>query len=334
MNQPPSAPRHGGNLHDAIQRYGIPRNDWLDLSTGISPFVWPVPTLPQEIWQRLPEDDGELEQAALRYYGATGLPVPGSQWAIQQLPILFPETRAWIAEESYEEYRFHWQQHHRVENFQQLPTDDQIQSGDIVIVINPNNPTAKYYSPSQLLALADTLQQRNGWLIVDEAFMDATPERSLLPQVAGHDNVILLRSLGKFFGLAGVRVGFVFSRESVRAELAQRLGPWAISHPARHIATLALRDHSWQQCNRQHLQQHSVQLQQLLNRYFDTAAITATPLFVTLKLSRPATDRWYRQLAQRGVLVRTFPDYQRLRFGLTDAEGLQRLAQHLEDIGE
>ena len=332
MSQPP-LPRHGGNLHDAIQHHGIPRNDWLDLSTGISPFAWPVPTLPVDVWQRLPEDDGELEQAALHYYGATGLPVPGSQWAIQQLPTLFPATRVWIAEESYEEYRFHWQQRHRVENFSTLPVDDQIQSGDIVIVINPNNPTANYYSPAQLLALAEQLQQHNGWLIVDEAFMDATPEHSLLPQIAGHDNVILLRSLGKFFGLAGIRVGFVFARESVRAELAQRLGPWAISHPARHIAIQALRDTSWQRHNRERLKHAGAALHDLLAQHFPGHAIHSTPLFASLILTQhDAVLRWQSRLAKQGIWVRAFTPSNRLRLGVTNDAGLERLTQSLQDV--
>ena len=114
-----------------------------------------------------------------------------------------------------------------------LPAADEIQPRDVVIVLNPNNPTALYHAPETLLALAQSLQEKKGWLILDEAFMDATPEQSLLPLLADNVNVLVLRSLGKFFGLAGIRTGFILGNRDVQMQLQTRLGPWAISHPAR-----------------------------------------------------------------------------------------------------
>ncbi len=321
---------HGGNLHAAIQRYGIPRADWLDLSTGISPFMWPVPAVPAEIWQRLPEADGALENAGQQYYGKPALPIPGSQWAIQQLPALFAESggpcRVWLPQECYEEYRYWWQFHgHTLLHYATLPAAEEIQPRDVVIVLNPNNPAAFYHAPPTLLTLAQSLRQKNGWLILDEAFMDATPEQSLLPHLQDDSHIVVLRSLGKFFGLAGIRTGFVFGNRSIQAQLQERLGPWAISHPAQWIATRALQDTSWQQHNIQQLQQHSEHLLGILQSAFPHADIHATPLFASVQQKDFAAQEWQHRLAQQGILVRCFPAACRLRFGLADLQGLQRL---------
>lgn len=157
-----STVQHGGNLHVAIARYGIPRADWLDISTGISPFPWPVPTVPPEVWQRLPEQDGALEQVARQYYGADALAVPGSQWAIQQLPALVLRrqgaSRVWLPQECFEEYRYWWQFHgHVLQHYTTLPAATHLQERDIVIVLYPNNPSAYYHAVTDLQALA---QQR------------------------------------------------------------------------------------------------------------------------------------------------------------------------------
>ncbi len=324
-------PIHGGNLQQAVETYGIPRSDWLDLSTGIAPFPWPVPPVPADVWQRLPEQNGELEQAALHYYGSTGLPVPGSQWAIQQLPTLFSHRRVLLARESYEEYRFWWQeQGHTIATFDDLPDATQLQEQDIVIVINPNNPTARLFSPERLQQFAQDLQQKNGWLIVDEAFMDATPEHSLLPELQQEQNIVVLRSLGKFFGLAGIRTGFVFGNRTIRAALEARLGPWAISHPAQWIATQALTDTHWHTAQCQRLLQASAHLLSLLAEYFSADTLTATSLFVGAKLdSDTAAQHCQQSLARHGIWIRRFPHWNRLRFGVADEAGLQRLASTL-----
>lgn len=325
-----NAPLHGGNLQQAVDTYGIPRSDWLDLSTGISPFPWPVPSLPVDVWQRLPEADGQLEHAAHQYYGATALPVPGSQWAIQQLPTLLPRTRVLIQRESYEEYRFWWQAHgHDVQVIDGLPAAADLQCHDVVIVINPNNPTAQLHAPEQLLQLANALHAKQGWLLVDEAFMDVTREHSLLPHLSPEQPVVVLRSLGKFFGLAGIRTGFVLGNAAVQKQLQERLGPWAISHPAQWIATQALQDFDWHAIQRSRLQQSGQQLQTLLAEHFPNEVLASTALFTSVKLTHNAGSDWQHALARQGIWIRRFPQWNRLRLGVTDETGLHRLATAL-----
>lgn len=326
-------PAHGGNLEQAVLQYGIPRSDWLDLSTGISPFVWPVPAIPDDVWQRLPENNGELEQAARAYFAADVLPIPGSQWAIQQLPSLFNASRVWMARESYEEYRHWWQVNgNHLTCFEQLPAANVLQSGDVVIVINPNNPTARLYSPDTLLVLAESLRQRDGWLIVDEAFMDATPESSLASHLSDHQNIIVLRSMGKFFGLAGIRVGFVAAPQNILQALQERLGPWAISHPAQWIAIQALQDTAWQTANRARLQSASLQLEAILQQHFPRHTLGRTALFASVQLADGESQHWQETLARNGIWIRQFPQWNRIRFGIADDAGLARLATTLNAL--
>ena len=73
-----------------------------------------------------------------------------------------------------------------------------------MVLVQPNNPTGALFARSRLLDWHARLARRGGWLVVDEAFIDPTPDASLAP-MAGADGLVVLRSLGKFFGLAGAR---------------------------------------------------------------------------------------------------------------------------------
>lgn len=313
---------HGGRLREAAGRYQIPQSDWLDLSTGINPLGWPVPEVPARAWLRLPEDEDGLETAAARYYGtAEPLPVAGSQAAIAMLPRLRPPCRVGIPGVGYREHAHAWADAgHRL-----VPLDAATLARDgarvlddleVLVVINPNNPTGQRWSVERLLDWRERLAARGGWLVVDEAFMDARPEASLAPQV-GCDGLILLRSLGKFFGLAGARVGFVLGPEPVRTRLCDRLGPWTLSGPARHVARLALSDRAWQRATRLSLSIATQRLRALLDGF----ALTphgGTELFQWV----PTPDAGSIQdaLARAGIWVRRFDQPASLRFGLPGAE--------------
>src|SRR5574343_218609 len=238
---------HGGRLRQAAAHYDIPLADWLDLSTGINPQGWPVPHLPAAVWQRLPEANDGLEAAAAAYYGNPNLlPVAGSQAAIQWLPALLPKAAVACIAPIYAEHPQAWQHAgHKVRFLQNatLPRALAVAT-PYVLCCNPNNPTATRHPRDIVLEAADSLKKRGGWLIVDEAFIDATPEESVtaLAGTADAPNLIVLRSLGKFFGLAGARVGFIFGQPGLLQRLAEAMGPWAVSGPARAVARLALAD--------------------------------------------------------------------------------------------
>ena len=201
---------HGGRLRKAARTYGMAVEDWLDLSTGISPFAWPVGEIPAAAWQRLPEDDDGLVEIARAYYGAPNvLPVAGSQAAIQALPMLRQRSRVGVIAPGYNEHAHVWQRAgHQVTCLSASLLLERADDFDVIILIHPNNPGAERFEREALLTLHKQLSTRGGWLIVDEAFMDVTPDDSLCP-LAAHDGLVVLRSVGKFFGLAGARAGFV-----------------------------------------------------------------------------------------------------------------------------
>ena len=323
---------HGGRLRQAAAHYNIPLADWLDLSTGINPESWPVPPLPASVWQRLPESDDGLEAAAAAYYGNSNLlPVAGSQAAIQVLPSVLPRAVVACISPIYAEHPQAWQRAgHRLRFLQNamLPRALSVAT-PYVLLCNPNNPTAEHHPHDVAVDAAKQLKKRGGWLIIDEAFMDPTPAASLA-SLAGTDeapNLIVLRSLGKFFGLAGARVGFVLAAPDILSKMAEIIGPWTIAGPAREVARLALADQAWQAAMRPKLQAAGQRLHALLQTLGE---VKSTALFATLTLAE--TGALHEFLAQRGILVRRFDQQPLLRFGLPgDEAAWQRLSTALND---
>lgn len=316
---------HGGRLRAAAARHHIALADWLDLSTGINPHGYPVPPIPPEAWRRLPEDDDNLLAAATAYYGtAEILPVAGSQAAIQALPRVLPGTDIGVLDPGYAEHRHAWRRH----DFRPLASSDidaALDALDGLIVGHPNNPDGARFTPAQLLEWHKRLACRGGWLVVDEAFIDATPEISLA-DMAGLPGLVILRSLGKFFGLAGARVGFVLAPATLRHALAECLGPWPLTGPSREVARAALADSAWQAVTRARLTQDGARLARMLARLGSEPRGCA--LFQTVAL--PQATAIAEDLARQGILVRHWQGAPLLRFGLPGTEpGWARLARAL-----
>lgn len=309
---------HGGRLRAAAQRWNIPAADWLDLSTGIAPWPYPVPPVPASVWQRLPEAGDGLEAAARDYYGAPHvLPLAGSQAAIQALPRLFPCGRVAIPSPIYNEHPSAWAAAgHTIVGWQD--------AADYAVVCNPTNPTGLVYSPAHLLTRARSVRL----LVVDEAFIDADTTASMVGCAA--DNVVVLRSLGKFFGLAGARVGCAIAAPGLLGRLGEVLGPWTVGGPARWAARHAYADRAWQTAQRGRLHDAAARLAGLL-RAVGLADPTGTALFQYV--GTPDAAELFARLAQRGILVRLFAAPQALRFGLPATEDeWQRLGNTLREI--
>ncbi|VAX09904.1 L-threonine 3-O-phosphate decarboxylase [hydrothermal vent metagenome] len=309
---------HGGKLRHAAQQYNIPLAQWMDLSTGLNPQAWPVCEIPASAWLRLPEEEDGLSEIAGQYYGAENcLAIAGSQAAIQTLPQLYAKQknhyRVGLLAPAYAEHAHAWQQagfNSVALSINNIETHlDQI---DILLIVNPNNPTGHLFSPTQLLEWHQQLASRGGSLIVDEAFMDATPKNSLAAY-SHHEKLIVLRSMGKFFGLAGARVGFVLAAKNTLNQLADILGPWPISGASRIIALAALQDVKWHQHSRRYLQQQGQQLHDLLSKQGLTPT-GGTALFQWLQTPQAASI--HQQFAKQGILTRLFSEPISLRFGL------------------
>lgn len=338
----PESPEHGGRLQAAIQRWGIPREQWLDLSTGINPVPWPVPAIPPEVWQRLPEPDDGLEEIIRCWAGAperaSCLPVAGSQAAIMALPSVRTRAhgvgRVAVPVPGYREHGHAW----RRAGFEVVAIPEQateqddltwLDSVDVVVWIQPNNPTGQLVDPARLLLWHQRLQARGGWLVLDQAFVEGEPGFGLEPW-AGAPGLILLRSLGKFFGLAGMRAGAVLASPELTRALALELGPWTVSGPARYLMARALADSAWQVEARGRLQTSRLRMDGLL-RTSGMPAATGTLLFRTIHHEKAAQIA--DELARRAILVRWFDEPSALRFGLPpDETGWQRLGGALSEL--
>ncbi len=323
---------HGGRLLSAAREFGIAPSDWLDLSAALNPEAYPVPAIPSAVWLRLPEDDDALRDTGSAYYGTTQfLPLPGSQAAIQWLPVLLREQlkkhvgthlRVGYVAPTYIEHPHAWRKAgHTMVPLAANDIEHHINTLDVLILVNPNNPTGEMFSPATLKKWHAILSGRGSYLIVDEAFIDATPEHSLL-DMAGTKGLLILRSLGKFFGLAGARVGFLFGEAALLERMRECLGPWPICHPSRYVASAALLDTAWQerQCHR--LQQQSARLGTLLSSLgFHPSGSTA--LFQWVKTDQ--AHLLYNTLAAQGILIRYYEEtadekISSLRFGLPASE--------------
>lgn len=327
-----SSPEHGGDLLTQAAAFGIAPEQWLDLSTGINPLGWPVPVLDAGCWQRLPQDNDGLVAAAHRYYGCEHLlPVAGSQAAIMALPRLRSRSRVGLMAPAYAEHRHAWQRegHEMIALHDKDEIDARLDELDVLLLIHPNNPTGHTFTPQQLLQWHERLAARGGWLVMDEAFIDVTPELSVATACGGLPGLIVLRSLGKFFGLAGIRVGFVLAWPELLRRLRGLLGPWSVSGPAREVARQALLDEAWQHSTRQRLLADGERLNLLLRQY--DLVTTGTSLFRYCRTDH--ADRLWQAMAERGILLRRFNEPVALRFGLPGEEAQWRkLEQALDEI--
>lgn len=331
-------PAHGGDLHRAAERYGIPLQNWLDLSAALNPTPYPLDALDIASCHRLPTDMAALLDAARAYYGARHLvALPGSQAAIQWLPLLRPTGTVAVPSMGYREHWFRWQwAGHRMVSYDagDVAMIDALvadRSTDVLVVINPNNPTGDRLAPDQLLRWRKRLAARGGWLVLDEAFADTDPARSL----AGYSHLpglVILRSLGKFFGLPGLRCGFALCDVALADRLSVAVGPWPLSGPALVAATRALSDQGWQRQARLRLattrDRNGELLAPVLVRW--GGAVTVADLFISGRLPLPSARALQDQLAGAGIwtrLVEAEP-LALLRWGLVDPADRQTWARY------
>ncbi|MDF0729978.1 threonine-phosphate decarboxylase CobD [Pseudomonas entomophila] len=324
---------HGGGLLRAMRQYGIARERWLDLSSGIAPWPFEIPPIPMDAWARLPETGDGLEQAARTYYGVADLlAVAGSQAAIQALPTLRARGRVGILSPCYAEHPHAWQRAgHALVELADAQVEDALDSLDALVLVNPNNPTGRRVPRERLLDWHARLARRGGWLVVDEAFMDNTPGHSVL-DAAGRPGLIVLRSFGKFFGLAGVRLGFVMAEGGVLQRLDDALGPWGVSGPTRVLGQACFADVAAQQAQIVRCAEASTRLAALLGQA-GLAPSGGCDLFQYVRGER--ATQLHDFLARRGILVRLFNSPPAVRLGLPpSAADEQRLAQALADYQE
>lgn len=311
-----------------LSAFGDPLpSDWLDLSTAVNPHAYPLPAIDPAWWQRLPDDDDGLDEAAAAYYGNERLlALAGSSAAMRWLPSLFSPRVVACLTPIDEEHPLAWERAgHKVRRLPNaLPERALAAATPIVVVGNPNDHTGRILPAGTLLDAAMELGRRGGCLVVDEAFADPYPENSLTAH-AGSDqtpNLIVLRSFGNFFGLAGAQVSFVFASRA-RIEILRRgVGLWPLAGPVRAVARHALRDPDWPVATRRRLGQDSERLAGLLA---PCGEVARHALFVSV--GTPDAGTLFEHLARHAILSRYLPAYGLIRCGLPAGEpGWQRLA--------
>ncbi len=342
-------PIHGGNLLSVSEQYKINADNWIDLSTGLNPNAFPVSAIPMEIFTKLPYDNPDFIESAMDYYGQENLlALNGTQDAIQALPNILAPHPVLLPEVGYQEHLHGWQL--RGNDISLYPSWDMSAAIEVidawieknpqghVVVINPNNPTGLMFPVEVLHKWARNMAQ-GSYLIVDEAFMDLTPEGSLLCHEL-NDRVIVLRSFGKFFGLAGLRLGFAFGNQDILNALKDRQGLWAVNGPAKYVATQAFKNEAWQITARAQIQLLAKKNQWLFTRLFSELNVnrkSTQGLFTSYWLPTIQAQALYDYFCSQGILLRliTLNETQAvIRIGLLDMSNAQHLAKLNDTIDQ
>lgn len=318
---------HGGGLESAKRHFGDSGRPWLDLSTGINPHPWPGTADLAINWQRLPEPEAlaDLESSAADFFGVAArnvCAVPGTEVGLR----LVGKMLGGPAEYLTPAYRTHSEM---IAGAAPLDFEELGRHSGTLILANPNNPDGRTTEPSTLLSLLDS-RAEDAWLLLDEAFADARPEYSLAAQIDDARRLVIFRSFGKFFGLAGVRLGFVLGPASVIEPLRAMLGAWPVSGGAITIGTAAYHDQNWIEAIRGRLRDEAEALDAMLAR-LGHKAIGGCPLFRLIEIE-PAKP-FFERLARQSILTRPFADHPRwLRIGLpSNSDALIRLEAALAD---
>jgi cobalamin biosynthetic protein CobC len=311
---------HGGDLAAARLRFPGAPEPWIDLSTGINPHAYRVSEIDAGVWNRLPQTSDERATllAAAQRYGCDPdriVAAPGSQALIQVLPRLVDKSDVAVLGPTYGEHAVAWARHGHLVAERRVLSD--VGDARIVVVVNPNNPTGRVLAADELCAVALVLAQRDGLLVVDEAFADfAEPGVSVAAQLP--PATVVLRSFGKAYGIAGVRLGFALAEPALCARLRGELGPWAVSGPALTIGAAALADTRWLDEMRARLAEDRRRLDLLLQaRGFEVEG--GTHLFCLARHAQAGAIA--DKLGRRGIHVRRFAaELTWLRFGIPGSE--------------
>lgn len=320
---------HGGRLEEARRRWPGAPEPFLDLSTGINPRAYPLPPVPPECFTRLPEPESvaRLEEVAAAAYGvgdpACVVAAPGTQALIQLLPRLISAEKVAVLGPTYSEHAQSWRRAGVA--VRETANAADLHEAEVAVLCNPNNPDGARHAPEALFAIG----RRARLLVVDEAFADLEPEPLSLAPHLPLPSVVVLRSFGKTYGLAGLRLGFAIAPLDVAAQLRALLGPWAVSGPAIAAGSLALADEAWRATTRERLRRDVGRLDALL----EAAGLSVAGGTLLFRLATSsAAPAIHERLARAGILVRAFPfDATWLRFGIpADEAAWERLARAVD----
>ena len=325
LNAAPSAEtplKHGGDLGAARVLFPNAPEPIVDLSTGVNPHPYPIADVTREDFAHLPEPaaHARLTQLAAAFYGAPSadnvVAAPGSQILMALIADLKPQGRAGILGPTYAEHaRMAALAGHEVA---MAGTLAELCGASLAVVVNPNNPDGRLIARDDLLNLAAHQKAQGGLLVVDEAFMEVGPQGASVSGSVDSAPIIVLRSFGKFFGLAGLRLSFAVAGHDLARHLRARLGPWPVSGPALLIGSAAFADRPWIDSARTELSAASERLEALLGDA-GLELVGQTDLFCLVRST--CAQEIFERLGEAGICVRRFDENQQhLRFGLPGTE--------------
>jgi cobalamin biosynthetic protein CobC len=284
---------HGGGLDAAASAFGGAREDWLDLSTGINPIAYPLGTIPEGAWTALPDRAAmdRFTTAARSFWGvpdgAEIIAAPGASALIARLPGLLTGQRVRIEGPTYNEHAAAF------EAAGWTVAGDGV--ADASVSVHPNNPDGRRMAEAEIGQAANT--------IIDESFCDTCPEASLAVH-APTQGVVVLKSFGKFWGLAGLRLGAMIAAPEMCRRMAEALGPWPVSGPALEIGARALEDRAWAETTRQRLARDAARLDAMMAAN-GGELVGGTTLFRTYAFAD--AQAMQARLARSRIWVRIFP---------------------------
>ncbi len=304
---------HGGGIDAARAEFSGARSEWLDLSTGINPVPYPIPTFEPDAWNALPDRAAmdAVTVAARQFWNvpdsAAILAAPGASALIARIPYLAELGKVRVESRTYNEHE---------SAFRTAGWSVSDDTPTARVIVSPNNPTGDYWTGTDQSPL----------LVIDESFCDLSPEESRI-DLAANSGTIILKSFGKFWGLAGLRLGFAIGDPALIAKLSNALGPWPVSGPALRIGATALTDQAWATQTRTRLTNEAARLDALM--LAKGAKIQGgTDLFRLYRVDDAAA--WQSRLAQRHIWSRIFPySTTWLRLGLPASDRWEQLESAL-----
>lgn len=327
---------HGGNVFTAARALGVAPGQIIDFSAsinplGMSPKVRNALTGSLDSLIHYPDaSHQELKQALGKFHGLSPAHVTianGSTELIYNLPALLPGKKALIISPSFSEYvralqQHHWEAQHFIltpENQFSIDTDEleRVLAGgfDALFICNPGNPSGTLYSECVIEKICALCLSAGTFMVLDEAFMDFCEGSSAKRMIAQCENAILLRSMTKFFGIPGLRLGYAISK----APLAERLdlmgGPWRVNSLALVAGAAALQDARHNQESLEFVRQERRTLNEALAGFSQFRVYPSDANYLLVEIVGGGTSRELRErLLSHRILIRDCSSF----IGLSD----------------
>ncbi|MGT2933974.1 threonine-phosphate decarboxylase CobD [Streptococcus catagoni] len=327
---------HGGNVQQLAKQLGINVQDCLDFSANINPYGL-SPKLKKHLIDHLESltqyPDIHYQKARnylADYHGYSRDNVLLSNGAVEifyQLADQLKPERLLTLSPTFMEYQkafkqvgarishLHLEAPHYQWDFQSLLSQlEDLQEGDVVLICNPNNPTGSLVNNKVLRKVANYLKEKAIFLILDEAFMDFIEDDevySFISYLADFPNVIVVRSLTKFYAIPGLRLGYaVTCHKTCLQDIAQKRAPWTINALSESAIPLLLSDEHYIAQTRQWLRKEQYFLYKAFTAISQISAVKPTANYLFFECQAPIDLR--QALWQKKIFIRSCQNYDHL----------------------